>query len=414
MEESKKAAVKSAGNKTAGKTAPKSVRSEVSLPSIEELLNAGSHFGHQKSRWNPKMDQYIYTRRGGVHIIDLVQTLKLLKVALAKIQEVSDQKSVLIIGTKGQAASMVKNVAEEVGAYYVNRRWPGGLFTNFDTIKKSVVRLVKLEEKLASGAEDLVKKERLMLKREVQRLNRLYEGIKFMDRLPGLVIVIDSKVEKNAVRESKLANVPIVSMIDTNGDPDGIDFLIPANDDSMKSITLFMELFRKALAGGKRADAVRSLRNSHTGELKRRAADYAENIERATKQAEEEADRLKMMRTGEMVVEGAGGKKTAVVRVVKKVKPEAEAKEAEKTVVAKKPATKKATKKVEPKKVVKKAAKVVAKKIADLELGARTEKALEEAGVKTVAALKKLSDTALTEIKGVGAAAVKKIKAALK
>lgn len=394
---------KEAANAAKGKATSQPKKSKVELPSLEELLNAGVHFGHRTSRWDPKMKQYIYTDRNGVHIIDLVQTLKLLKEALDKVEEVADQKSVMIVGTKGQAATMVQEVAEEVGAYFVDRRWPGGLVTNFDTIKKSVIRLVKLEEKLAGGAEDLVKKEELMLEREVERLNKLYEGIKFMDKLPGLIIVIDSKLEKNAIAEAKLAHIPIVALVDTNCNPDEIDFPIPANDDSIKSIELFMNLFREALKGGKRSDAVKSLRDNHAANLKRLRAEYEEKTLREQKQAEEEAERLKQMRAGKAVA----AEKSRVMRVVKK--EEQPAVEAEKKAV-------KAEVKPKAVKVIKKADKKAVKKagLADLGLGARTEKALKEAGMTDVAKLAKMSESELSDIKGVGPAAVKEIKAALK
>ena len=218
----KKSAGKTAAVKTAKSskaTAPKKAVKQFDMPSLEELLNAGAHFGHNSSRWDPKMAKYIYTTRNGVHIIDLVKTLKMLNSAVKAISNVADQKSIMIVGTKGQAAGLIKKVAEEHGAFYVNQRWPGGLVTNFDVVKKSINRLVKMEEQLASGAEDLVKKERLMLARDVDRLNRMYEGVKFMDRLPGLIIVIDSKLEKNAIAEAQHAHIPIVALLDTNCDP---------------------------------------------------------------------------------------------------------------------------------------------------------------------------------------------------
>ncbi|GAB4158715.1 MAG: hypothetical protein Fur003_2510 [Candidatus Dojkabacteria bacterium] len=288
---------------------------EVKLPSLEELLNAGAHFGHRTSRWNPKMEEFIYTERNGVHIIDLIKTLTNLKVALKKIQEESDKSSVLIVGTKGQASTMVENIALETGAFYVNRRWPGGLFTNFDTVKRSIIKLVKQEETLANGAQGLVKKEQLMLSREVNRLNAMYEGIKFMDRLPGLVIVIDSKLEKNAIHEAQIAGIPIVALLDTNCDPSDIQYPIPANDDSIKSIELFTRLFKEALTGGKRVESIRALRNTHVAKLSTLKREHEESVARAKAQQEEAAERMKMLRSGKVSAEEVAD--GAVVRVVK-------------------------------------------------------------------------------------------------
>lgn len=380
------AAAKAAKGKTTS-------RSEIQLPSLDDLLNAGAHFGHNKSRWEPKMDQYIYTERNGVHIIDLVKTMKLLKKAVAAMQESAESKTVVVVGTKGQAATMVQKMAEEVGAFYINRRWPGGLFTNFNAIKRSVIRLIKLEETLANGGEGYVKKEILMMKREVERLNRLYEGIKFMDKLPGLIVVIDSKVEKNAIREAQQSKIPIVALLDTNCNPDGIEFPIPANDDSIKSIQLFVDLFGEALKGAKRADAVKALRKNHSASVATMKKQYQEDQDRTKRMQEEEADRLKMMRSGQISAGSAQEKKPAV-RLVKKAATE----------VVKAPA-----------KVAAKVKKVASSTgIADLKLGKRIESALEGAGVKGVDALKKMSDSDLTALKGVGVAAVEKIKKALK
>jgi len=413
----------------------KKVKAEIEMPSLEQLLNAGSHFGHRTSRWNPKMDQYIYTNRNGVHILDLVQTLKMLKDAVESLQGSVDQKSVMIVGTKGQAAGMVKELSEEVGSFYITQRWPGGLLTNFNTVKKSIFRLISMEEDLASGAEKLVKKERLMLARDVDRLNRMYEGVKFMDRLPGLVIVIDSKLEKNAIAEAKNANIPIIALLDSNCDPEGIDFPIPANDDSIKSIRLFLDIFKKAIEGGKRTDALKALRNSHVAKLAQLKSEYEAKVERERAHEVEEIERLKRMRAGlESGVNGVKGtvrivKKSPIIvenvesEIKKAVKPKVEenkdvtksanAKEAVKKVEdAKLSKTKKPVKKSSAKKVTKSDVKPV--KVADLGLATRTEKALMEAGVKTIAELKKKSEKELTEIKGIGLAAVKAIVKAIK
>lgn len=291
--------------------------SEVKLPSLDQLLNAGVHFGHKKSAWNPKMKPYIYTERNGVHIIDLISTLTQLKKALAAIKDASDRGNVLVVGTKGQAASLVQTMAQENGAFYVNKRWPGGLFTNFKAIKKSVDKLVSMEETLASGAKGLVKKEQLLMKREVERLNKIYSGIKFMDKLPTLMIVIDSKLEKNAVKEAKTVGMPIVSLVDTNSDPLLVDYPIPANDDSIKSITLFIELFGKAINEGAKAKTLVTLRKEEEAKLERMANAHAEEVEKKRLMEEQERERIKALKEGK-ALDTAAVKPVRVVRKAKK------------------------------------------------------------------------------------------------
>ena len=195
------------------------VKKSFQLPELKDLLQAGAHFGHKKSAWNPRMKKYIYDERNGIHIIDLVKTLEKLEEALKKLSKASSKGNILIVGTKGQAATIVQKVATENGMFYINRRWPGGLFTNFDGIKRSVEGLIKMEEKLARGGEGLVKKEILLMKKDVERLNRMYQGIKFMDKLPEAIIVIDSKIEENAIKEAINMHIPIIALIDTNCNP---------------------------------------------------------------------------------------------------------------------------------------------------------------------------------------------------
>lgn len=274
-------------------------RAEVEIPELEKFLNAGSHFGHKSSRWNPKMKKFIYTERNGVHIIDIIQTMKLLKETLKNIQDASDKGNVLIVGTKGQAATAIRKMAEEVGAFYIDTRWPGGLFTNFEVIKRSLDKLMTMEETLARGAEDLVKKEQLLMAREVVRLNAVYSGIKFMDRLPSLMIVIDSRMEKNAIKEARTAGVPVVALLDTNCDPDLVDFPIPSNDDSIRSINLFVELFGQAIVGGRKANSLKSLRRDYYAKLDYTKKAYQEEQERRRAMEEAEKERMKALRSGE-------------------------------------------------------------------------------------------------------------------
>jgi small subunit ribosomal protein S2 len=293
---------------------------ELKLPELDEFLKAGAHFGHKSSRWNPKMAPFIYDVRGGVHILDLVKSLKLLKVALKKMQDSSDRGSILIVGTKGQAASLVNEMALENGAFYVNKRWPGGLFTNFEVIKKSLDKLMKMEEHISKGGQGLVKKEQILMEREIGRLNELYSGIKFMDRLPELLLVIDSKVEKNAIAEARSAGIPIVALVDTNCDPSVIDYVIPANDDSIRSLKLFMSLFAQAIRGGRRSDALKGLRRDYTARLEKTAADFKADVEKKRAMAEADMERIKALRKGEYVSTETETtvKKEKVVRFVEK------------------------------------------------------------------------------------------------
>ena len=362
--------------------------STVKFPELIELLQAGCHFGHKKSAWNPRMKQYIYEERNGIHIIDLVKTQELLKKAVEELEKLSDKGNILIVGTKGQAASIVQNIAEEKGAFYVNRRWPGGLFTNFDGIKKSVQSLVKMEEQIARGGQGLVKKEILLLQRDAERLNRMYNGIKFMDKLPEAVIVIDSEVEKNAIKEARNMHIPIISLIDTNSNPDIIDYPIPANDDSLKSISLFVNLFGEVVSKSKNSLSVISLRRDNEAMLAKLAKDAQEEKERQAKMEAEDRERMKALREGKVSASASA----SVIRVVKKEKDiDAEIKKAEEV------------KEKEDK-----------KGMDDLGLSARIVKALEEAGIKSVSALKEMSKDELLEIKGVGEKAVKDIQKAIK
>ena len=350
----------------------------IKSPSLKELLHAGVHFGHKRSTWNPHMEKYIYETRNGVHIIDLVKTQKMLKIALKALNELSKEGNILIVGTKGQAAGLIQEMAEEKGIFYVNKRWPGGLFTNFKNIHMSIQKLIKMEEELANGAQNLVKKEKLLMEREVGRLNKIYSGLKFMDKLPKAVLVIDSKVEKNAIREAGLSGVKTVALVDTNCDPDLVDYPIPANDDSIKSITLFVNLFGQAMGGSKKASSVIALRNTHKATLAKLKDTYEKEIERKAKMEEDSRLRLKDLREGKISDRG-------VVRVVKK-KQNIEAD----TVAAEK-------------------VKKNSKDIVELGFSSRTEKALLGAGLKKLEDVKGKTKTELLEIKGIGAKAVEEI-----
>ncbi len=214
----------------------------MAVVSLAELLEAGVHFGHQSRRWNPKMFPYIYAERNGIHIIDLVQTSQLLTNACEFVRKSSQEgKKFLFVGTKRQAASVVCQEAERCGAYYINQRWLGGILTNWFTIKTRVERLKNLEQQEENGYLDqLPKKEAASLRRELEKLRKNLNGIKNMKRLPDLVVIIDQKRESTAVQECIKLNIPVISILDTNCDPDLTDIPIPGNDDAIRSIKLIL------------------------------------------------------------------------------------------------------------------------------------------------------------------------------
>ena len=221
--------------------------------SLAQLLEAGVHFGHQARRWNPKMSPYIFAERNGVHIIDLVQTASLLNEAYEYMRRAAEaNKKFLFIGTKRQAAGIIAQEAARCDAYYVNQRWLGGMLTNWTTIKSRVDRLKELERREETGAFDrLPKKEAATLRRELERLRKYLGGIKMMRRPPDVVVIVDQKREYNAVQECLKLNIPIVSLLDTNCDPDVVDVPIPANDDAIRSIKLILGSLADAICEGK-------------------------------------------------------------------------------------------------------------------------------------------------------------------
>lgn len=217
--------------------------------SLAQMMESGVHFGHQTRRWNPKMAPYIYTSRNGVHIIDLVQTAQLMEEAYRYVRTSAEQgKKFLFVGTKRQAAGIVAQEAARCGSHYINQRWLGGMLTNWTTIKTRADRLKELERREETGALDLLpKKEASMLRREMTKLQKYLGGIKTMRKVPDIVIIVDQRREYNAVQECQKLGVQIVSMLDTNCDPDLVDVPIPANDDAIRSIKLIV---------GKLADAI--------------------------------------------------------------------------------------------------------------------------------------------------------------
>lgn len=225
----------------------------MSVITLAELLEGGVHFGHQARRWNPKMFPYIYAERNGIHIIDLVQTAQMLTQAYDFVKRSAEEgKSFLFIGTKRQASGVIAQEAERCGAYYINQRWLGGTLTNWVTIKSRVDRLKDLDSKEESGYLDkLPKKEAASARRELEKLRKNLTGIKGMSKLPDLVLVVDQKKETTAIQECIKLGIPIISMIDTNCDPDISDIPIPANDDAIRSIKLIVGKIADAISEGR-------------------------------------------------------------------------------------------------------------------------------------------------------------------
>jgi len=220
--------------------------------SMRQLLEAGVHFGHQTHRWNPKMAPYIYGARNNIHIIDLSQSVPLLHQALKQVSDtVARGGRVLFVGTKRQASDIVADAAQRSAQYYVNSRWLGGMLTNWKTISNSISRLRKLDEMLSSGeAQAFTKKERLNLDREREKLDKALGGIKDMGSTPDLMFVIDTNKEAIAIQEAKRLGIPVVAIVDSNCDPDKVDFPIPGNDDAARAIQLYCDLIAKAAIDG--------------------------------------------------------------------------------------------------------------------------------------------------------------------
>ena len=219
--------------------------------SIRQLLEAGVHFGHQTQRWNPRMAPYIYGERNGIHIVDLTQTVPMLEQALQVIRDtVAKGGRVLFVGTKRQASTAIAEAAERCAQYYMNHRWLGGTLTNWKTVSQSINRLRAIDEKMAMGAEGLTKKERLHMERDQQKLTASLGGIREMGGVPDLLFIIDVNKEDLAILEARKLGIPVVAIVDTNASPDGVDYVIPGNDDAARAIALYCDLVSRAALDG--------------------------------------------------------------------------------------------------------------------------------------------------------------------
>lgn len=261
---------------------------------MKELLEAGVHFGHQTKRWNPRMKDFIFGQRNGIYIIDLQKTITIFKEALQFLREVAEsRKKVLMVGTKKQAQDIIKEYAQKCEASYVNQRWLGGLLTNFEVIKGSVERLIELEEMKEDGRWDLLsKKEQSKMEKVYRKLSKNLGGIKDMNELPGALFVIDSAKEEIAISEARKLKIPVVAVVDTNGDPEGIDYPIPGNDDAVRAIELFSSKVAEAIIEGKKNKMARELEEAK----KKEALELPEESVPSTdsqSSSEEEAEQAK-------------------------------------------------------------------------------------------------------------------------
>ena len=253
----------------------------MAVVAMKQLLEAGVHFGHQTRRWDPRMAEYIFQARNGIHIIDLQKTSKKIDEAYEFLREQSEEgKTVLFVGTKKQAQDCMKEAAEKCGMYYVNQRWLGGMLTNFATIEKRIQRLNELEKMEEDGTFDVLpKKEVTLLKKEMDKLNKNLGGIKEMKEMPGVIFLVDPKKEYNAINEAKKLNIPTVGIVDTNCNPEVLDYAIPGNDDAIRAVKLITDVMANAVIEGKQGE---SFEESQEG-----ASEEAETMEEVVAEVEE-------------------------------------------------------------------------------------------------------------------------------
>ena len=229
---------------------------KMGVVSMKQLLEAGVHFGHQTRRWNPKMAPYIYMERNGIYIIDLQKTVKKLESAYDFVRSVSEEgKSILFVGTKKQAQDAIREEAERVGMHFINARWLGGMLTNFKTMRTRVSRLAQLRKMQEDGTFDMLpKKEVIKLTSEINKLEKYLGGVEEMKQLPGAIFIVDPRKERNAIAEARKLKIPVVAIVDTNCDPDEIDYVIPGNDDAIRAIKLICQTMANAIIEGRQGE----------------------------------------------------------------------------------------------------------------------------------------------------------------
>lgn len=268
--------------------------------SMKQLLEAGVHFGHQTRRWNPKMERYIYGERNGIYIIDLQKTVKKLKEATRFVRDVAaGGQKIIFVGTKKQAKDSIQEEAARCNMFFVNQRWLGGTLTNFQTIRKTITRMKSLEAQLADGTLDtLPKKEKLLAVKELAKMQKTLGGIKEMEELPGAIFVVDTKKEHNAIAECRRLGIPIVAIVDTNCDPDEVDYIIPGNDDAIRAVRLISSLVAESALEGQEARRQALERESKAEESAVAAEGQATAEEEPAEGAEEDETEEKAVKSG--------------------------------------------------------------------------------------------------------------------
>ena len=257
----------------------------MAVVAMKQLLEAGVHFGHQTRRWDPRMAEYIFQARNGIHIIDLQKTSKKLDEAYDFVREQAEEgKTILFVGTKKQAQDCMKEAALKCGMYYVDKRWLGGMLTNFDTIQTRIKRLKDLETMAEDGTFDVLpKKEVILLKKEMEKLEKNLGGIKDMDKLPGVIFLVDPKKERIAILEAKKLNIPVVGIVDTNCNPEELDYPIPGNDDAIRAVKLIADVMANAIIEGKQGESLEPAEEQNIEE-------EAETMEQVVSESDEKAE----------------------------------------------------------------------------------------------------------------------------
>ena len=252
----------------------------MAVVAMKQLLEAGVHFGHQTRRWDPKMAEYIFQARNGIHIIDLQKTSKKLDEAYAFLKEQAEEgKTVLFVGTKKQAQECVKEAAEKCGMYYINQRWLGGTLTNFGTIRKRIERLTELEKMQEDGTFDVLpKKEVILLKKEMEKLEKNLGGIKEMKELPQVLFIVDPKKERIGILEAKKLGIPVIGLVDTNCNPEDVDYAIPGNDDAIRAVGLIADTMANAVIEGRQGESMETVESEMVEEAVENAPESIEEV----------------------------------------------------------------------------------------------------------------------------------------
>ena len=292
----------------------------MAVVAMKQLLEAGVHFGHQTRRWDPKMAEYIFQARNGIHIIDLQKTSKKLDEAYAFLKEQAEAgKTVLFVGTKKQAQECVKEAAEKCGMYYVNQRWLGGTLTNFSTIRKRIGRLLELEKMQEDGTfEVLPKKEVILLKKEMEKLEKNLGGIKEMTEVPGVMFIVDPKKEKIGILEARKLGIPVIGLVDTNCNPQDVDYAIPGNDDAIRAVKLIADCMANAVIEGKQGESMEAVEEAMEVEEVAEPTDMEEVV--ASEDVEEPK---KAKRTKKVAEEAEATEETAEVEKPKRTRKKA-------------------------------------------------------------------------------------------